>query len=63
MSAFYTEEEVAERWRRSPRTIKRMIEARLLDGVVRIGRGYLIPPEAVESYEKRNLVPGRKARG
>ena len=51
MGPVYTPEELAERWRVSPVTVRRALMAGTLKGF-QVGRQWRIPEEAVEKYEK-----------
>jgi excisionase family DNA binding protein len=47
-------EEVSERWRLSPRTIRELVRTGRLPGV-RIGRAIRLRPQDVEAVERRGL--------
>lgn len=46
-----TVEEIAERWRVSPTTVRRALMSGALKGF-QVGRQWRVPEEAVEQYEK-----------
>ena len=51
MAQILTPEELAERWRVSPKTIYRSLSAGKIKGF-QVGKQWRIPLEAVENFEK-----------
>lgn len=61
MTTDLTLRELAARWRCSVFTIRRMIEARELEGVLTISRNHrLVPLSSVEAYEKKHTATTKR---
>lgn len=53
--------EVADRLRKSSKTVWRMIKSRQFQGVRKVGRDYLVPVAAVEALERKAALFRRAA--
>jgi hypothetical protein len=60
---YLTVRELAERWRRAPKSIRRFLSSKVKAALVkarRINGRWLIPLEAVESYEDQRTIKDRR---